>query len=207
MQLSVQGKQINIGDALRVHVEEKLTDLNNKYFNRAIDATVHFSREGHGFFKSHISIRIGKNIMVMSDAVENDIYAAFDVAAAKVAKQLRRYKNRLRNHHRKIEESPELEIIKARNYTLAMEAFNSEDDNAAEPEGEDAPLIVAEMAENIVTLSVSDAVMRMDLAHESAFLFRNAKHGGLNMVYRRGDGNIGWVDPYGNAEKVVEAAE
>jgi hypothetical protein len=67
--------------------------------------------------------------------------------------------------------------------------------------------VIAEMTDHIETLSVSDAVMRMDLAHQSAFLFRNAKHGGLNLVYRRNDGNIGWVDPYGNAEKVVEAAE
>lgn len=209
MQLSVQGKQINIGNALKTHVEEKLNDLNNKYFNRAIDATVQFSREGHGFFKSHISIRVGKNIMVMGDAVENDIYAAFDVAAAKVAKQLRRYKNRLRNHHRKLEETPEAEIIKARNYVLAMEAFqdDGEDREDSQDSADDAPLVIAEMTDHIETLSVSDAVMRMDLAHQSAFLFRNAKHGGLNLVYRRNDGNIGWVDPYGNAEKVVEAAE
>lgn len=205
MQLSVQGKQIDVGDSLRTHVEEKLNEVNAKYFNRAIDSTVQFSREGHGFFKSHISIRIGKNIMVMSDAVENDIYMAFDVASAKVAKQLRRYKNRLRNHHRKQEETPETEILKARDYVLAMEGDKAED--APEPDHEDSPLIVAEMTSEIETLSVSEAVMRMDLAHQPAILFRNAKHGGLNLVYRRNDGNVGWVDPYGNAERVVEAAE
>lgn len=205
MQLSVQGKQIDIGDALRTHVEEKLTDLNSKFFNRAIDSTVQFSREGHGFFKAHISIRVGKNIMVMGDATESDIYMAFDVAAAKVAKQLRRYKNRLRNHHRKQEETPETEILKARNYILAMEGEKHED--APEPEHDDNPLVVAEMTSDIETLSVSEAVMRMDLAHQTALLFRNAKHGGLNLIYKRTDGNVGWVDPYGSAEKVTEAAE
>lgn len=204
MQLSVQGKQIDVGTALTTHVEEKLNDLNNKYFNRAIDATVQFSREGHGFFKAHISIRVGKNILIMGDAIESDIYLAFDMAAAKVAKQLRRYKNRLRNHHRKLEETPETEIMKAQNYVIATQEHHEE---AEEPVDDENPIVIAEMTDHIETLSVSDAVMRMDLAHSTALLFRNAKHGGLNLVYRRNDGNIGWVDPYGNAEKVVEAAE
>lgn len=204
MQLSVQGKQIDVGTALTTHVEEKLNDLNNKYFNRAIDATVQFSREGHGFFKAHISIRVGKNILIMGDAIESDIYLAFDMAAAKVAKQLRRYKNRLRNHHRKLEETPETEIMKAQNYVIATQEHHEE---AEEPADDENPIVIAEMTDHIETLSVSDAVMRMDLVHSTALLFRNAKHGGLNLVYRRNDGNIGWVDPYGNAEKVVEAAE
>ena len=195
MQLSVQGKQINVGDALRTHVDEKLNDINAKYFNRAIDATVIFSREGEGFFKTHISIRVGRNILIQGDAVEADIYMVFDLAAAKVAKQLRRYKNRLRNHHHRIEQTPETEIIKARDYTLAMQAFENAGEDAAEPEAEDNPLIVAEMSSDIETLSVSEAVMRMDLANQSALLFRNASHNGLNLVYRRNDGNVGWVDP------------
>lgn len=194
MQLSVQGKQINVGNSLRTHVDEKLNDINSKYFNRAIDATVIFSREGEGFFKANISIRVGKNILILGDAIEADIYMAFDVASAKVAKQLRRYKNRLRNHHHRIEQTPEGEIIKARDYTLAMEAFKGSEEEA-EPEAEDNPLIVAEMSSDIETLSVSEAVMRMDLANQSALLFRNASHNGLNLVYRRNDGNVGWVDP------------
>ncbi len=194
MKLSVQGKQINIGDSLREHVEEKLNDLNAKYFSRAIDANVIFSREGEGFFKSHISIRIGKNIQIMADAMESEIYLSFDVAAAKVAKQLRRYKNRLRDHHQRIEQTPESESLKARDYTLAMEAFANQESEAVE-EQPDNPLIVAEMSSDIETLSVSEAVMRMDLANQSALLFRNASHNGLNLVYRRSDGNVGWVDP------------
>ena len=205
MQLSVQGKQIDVGAALRAHVDEKLNDLNSKYFNRAIDATVIFSREGEGFFKAHISIRVGKNILVMGDSVENEIYLAFDVASAKVAKQLRRYKNRLRNHHHRIEQTPETEIIKARDYTLAMEAFNHHEEE--EEEQPDNPLIVAEMTSNIETLSVSEEVMRMDLASQTALLFRNASHNGLNLVYRRTDGNVGWVDPYGNGSAARQAAE
>lgn len=206
MQLTVQGKQIDVGDALRAHVQEKLEDLNTKYFNRAIDSNVHFAREGQGFYKSHIAIRVGKNIQIMADAIENDIYLAFDVAAAKLAKQLRRYKNRLRNHHRRIEETPEAEVLKARAYVLATEQDKHNDHE--EPEGDDhSPLIVAEMTSEIETLSVSEAVMRLDLAGQTALLFRNASHNGLNLVYRRSDGNIGWVDPTGNGNALQQAAE
>lgn len=208
MQLTVQGKQIDVGDALRAHVQEKLNDINTKYFNRAIDANVHFNREGQGFFRAHISIRVGKNIQIMGDAIENDIYLAFDVAAAKVAKQLRRYKNRLRSHHRRIEETPESEILKAQAYVLAMGGEEDKEGDVASAEAH-TPLIVAEMTSEsqIETLSVSEAVMRMDLAHQTFLLFRNAKHGGVNVVYRRNDGNIGWVDPTPGDERLQQAAE
>lgn len=208
MQLTVQSKQIDIGDALRSHVQEKLNDINAKYFNRAIDASVHFNREGQGFFRAHIAIRVGKNIQIMGEAIENDIYLAFDVAAAKVAKQLRRYKNRLSTHHRRIEATPESEILKAQAYVLATEGEHEDKEDNAGPEAH-APLIVAEMTSEsqIETLSVSEAVMRMDLAQQSFMLFRNAKHGGLNVVYRRNDGNIGWVDPAINDQNLQQAAE
>lgn len=194
MQLTVQGKQLDLGDALRTHVSTKLEDINSKYFNRAIDATVTFAKDGHAFIKTHISIRVGKDIMVISDATEPDPYVAFDAAAEKVAKQLRRYKRRLRDHHQRLDEAPAEEFIEAKDYTLS-----AEQDNA--PEGEDAhaePLIIADMTTSIQTMSVSEAVMRLDLSSDlPALMFRNAKHNGLNMVYRRSDGNIGWVDPDG----------
>ena len=207
MKLSVQGKQIDIGDSLRSYVEEKLNELNAKYFSRAIDSNVIFSREGEGFFRTHVSIRIGKNIQIMADAIENEIYLSFDVAAAKLAKQLRRYKNRLRDHHQRIEQTPETESIKARDYTLAMEAFVNLESKPEAEQQPDNPLIVAEMAADIETLSVSEAVMRMDLANQSALLFRNASNNGLNLVYRRNDGNVGWVDPYANGDPAKQAAE
>jgi ribosomal subunit interface protein len=205
MELSVQGKQINVGDALRAHVQEKLEDLNAKFFNRAIDATVIFSREGHAFFNAHVSIRIGKNINIVAEAEDTDIYAAFDQAAVKLAKQLRRYKNRLRDHHRRSEDMPDDSILQARSYTIAAE---QDDEDAKESSGEQAPIIVAEMTTDILTLSVSTAVMHMDLMHQNALLFRNESHGGLNMVYRRPDGHVGWVDPVGNGLSAhKEAAE
>lgn len=197
MQLTVQGKQMDVGDALRTHVTEKLEDLNSKYFNHATFATVTFSKEGHGHgqTRAHIHIRVGKDIMVMADSLAGDPYGAFEDAAAKVGKQLRRYKKRLRDHHDRMEQTPEGEILKARYYTLAAEPEAENDKHEDDvPVGEE-PLIVAEITTDIQIMTVSDAVMRMDLAGQTAMLFRNAKHNGLNMVYRRPDGNIGWVDP------------
>ncbi len=190
MQLTVQGKQIDVGDALRTHVSEKLEDINSKYFNRAIDATVLFSREGHGhgLYKAQISIRVGKKIMVVADDTAGDPYGAFESCADKVAKQLRRYKSKLRDNHENQEVS-----LKARDYTLAAPADEDEGEDDGVPYGDDPP-IIAEIATEIETLSVPDAVMRMDLSDLNALLFRNAKHKGLNLVYRRKDGNIGWID-------------
>lgn len=188
MNLSVHGKQMDLGEALHTHVEEKLGDINSKYFNRAIDATVTFAPEGHGFVKTHISIRVGKDIMVMSDSQGGDAYVAFDTAADKVAKQLRRYKRRLRDHHERPAE--EDSFTRARDYTIESSDVANDDE---ESNGSD-PAVIAEMDTRVQTLSVSDAVMRLDLSGQNALLFRNAKNQSINMVYRRSDGHIGWVD-------------
>lgn len=193
MHIAVHGKQMDLGDALRTHVTTKVEDINQKYFNHATEATVTFSPEGHGhgLVKTHISIRVGKDIMVRSDAAEADPYISFDAASEKVAKQLRRYKRRLRDHRQRLEDTPETEMLTARDYVIAAE-------EASEEPAADAPVIVADVTANIQTLSVSEAVMRMDLSGQPALMFRNANHKGLNMVYRRSDGNVGWVDPEGN---------
>ena len=136
---------------------------------------------------------MGNDLSVEASAKEHDIYQCFESANDKLAKQLRRYKRRLRDHHARMEASPDLELVKANSYVLS--------EMAAEPEEEEKPLdnaeptVVAEMVTNIQTMTVSEAVMRMDLSDQGAIMFRNAKHGGLNMVYRRSDGNVGWVDP------------
>ena len=197
MQISIHGKQMDLGNALRAHINDKLEDLNEKYFNRAIDAQVTMSPEGSAFVKAHISIRVGKDISVMADAKDPDAYSAFDAASEKVAKQLRRYKKRLRDHHERLEED---NVIPAQNYVLTPEAETEE-----EPEKHE-PVIVADVITNIQTMSVSEAVMRLDLSGENALMFKNATHEGLNMIYRRTDGNIGWVDPQGNESALPKVA-
>ena len=194
MELQVHGKQMDVGNALRTHVEDKLVDVNDKYFNHTTYATVTFSREGHGHpqTRAHISIQLGKNLLVVADATEKDAYSAFDSASEKAAKQIRRYKRKIRDHHERSEQTPEEEIMKGRQYILA--AIPEQDD---EPEQDVSfePAIIAEMNNDIMTLSVSDAVMHMDLTGEQAVVFRNRSNGNVNVVYRRSDGNIGWVDP------------
>lgn len=197
MQLQVHGKQMDVGDALRTHVQDKLTDVNDKYFGHTTYATVTFSREGHGHpqTRAHINIQLGKNMLVAADATEKDPYAAFDNASAKAAKQMRRYKRKIRDHHEREDHTPEDEILKARNYVLA--AATEQDDDPEEDTGSNAaePAVIAEMSRNIMTLSVSDAVMHLDLTGEQAFVFRNKSNKNINVLYRRSDGNIGWIDP------------
>jgi ribosomal subunit interface protein len=189
MQINVQGKQMEIGAALRTHVTDKLEDMNARFFNHATDAVVTFSPEGHGhgLIRAHISIRIGRDIMVMGEAEENEAYLSFDVACAKVAKQLRRYKNRLRDRH---DSGERVDALNVPYYVIKDEAEVDE----SVPQGDD-PVTIAEMVTRIETLCVSDAVMRLDLANQTALLFRNAKNGEINLVYRRPDGNVGWIDP------------
>jgi len=202
MHVSIHGKQMDLGDALRTHVSDKLSDLNEKYFNHATDATVTLSPEGHGRgqVKTHISIRVGKDIMVTSDAVEKDAYVSFDSAAEKVAKQLRRYKRRLREHSQRMESAADVERLVAHDRIIA-EASN---DDEADATANAAPVVIAEMTTAIQTMTVSEAVMRMDLSGQPALMFRNAQHDGINMVYRRTDGHIGWVDPEGLECKVPQ---
>lgn len=192
MQLSVHGKQINIGDALRGHIEESLPAIVTKYFDNPTDAHVTVTREGKGL-KADISVHVGRGIIVQSHASSEDAYAAFDTAAVHIAKRLRRYKRRLRDHHRGRDEKAA--SVEVQQFVLDPQ-LDAEEDTA--PTG-DQPLIVAEMATTIERLSVSEAVMRMDLSGQPALLFHNSANDSINLVYLRSDGNIGWIDTNGTA--------
>lgn len=196
MEMTVQGKQMDVGDALSTHVKDKLADIDKKYFNHATDATVTFTKEGHGsgLFKVHIAVNVGKNIEVVTEAAEADPYAAFDTASEKAAKRLRRYKRRLRDHHNRADKTPEVAMQKAKAYTLLQEAQEAgEQDNEGTVEKD--PTIIAEIQTSIENMSVSEAVMRMELSGQNALMFRNAGNGKLSMVYIRRDGNVGWIEP------------
>jgi ribosomal subunit interface protein len=190
MHLSVTGKQVDTGDALRRHVESSLDSILEKYFKAAIEAHVVFSREAH-LSRAEISVHIGRGIEVNAGAAATEVYAAYEAAAERIAKQLRRYKRRLRDHHAKAREPSEASE-RARDYVLAPLAEEAEeaDENAG-----GGPTVVAEMSTELPNLTVGEAVMRMDLADAPVLLFRNRSHGELNLVYRRADGNIGWIDP------------
>ncbi len=191
MQLSVKGKQLDIGDALRTHVSDSLSRILGKYFGNAIEVGVTISRDGQ-MYRAVVAVHVGRGIQVQAQGDADQPYPAFDTAAEHLAKRLRRYKGRLRNHHKR--SGPTAETLLARQYILAAD----DDLESAEDEAEGQPAVVAEMTTEIASLTVSEAVMRMDLADQPALMFRNSSHGGLNMIYRRPDGNIGWIDPRGN---------
>ena len=189
MQLSVTGKHIDIGQALRQHVEDSLDAAVDKYFGNALDGSVVFAKDA-GQVLADISVHVGKGILIQAHASSADPYVAFDTAVDHMATRLRRYKRRLRDHHRDARQS---ENIAAQQFILS----GADTDGDEEP-ASDEPVVVAEMETEVPNLTVGEAVMRMDLANMSAMMFRNSAHGGLNMLYRRPDGNIGWLDPRGN---------
>ena len=192
MNLIVKGQQIDVGDALREHVRSSLDDVFGKYFGDAIDATVTFSRDAH-LYRASVSAHVGRGIMAQSEALADQPYVACDQALERLAKRLRRHKRRLRDHHKA---PPQMES--AGLYVLAPDLDSESDDGSAGEKTDGLPTVIAEMKTDIATLTVSEAVMRLDLADDGALMFVNRAHGGLNMVYRRADGNVGWVDPKGN---------
>ena len=194
MQLSVTGKQTEIGEALRRHIEGSLGSILDKYFKTAIEAHVIVSKEAH-LSRAEISIHIGRGIVVNARGAASEAYLAFDAAAERLAKQLRRYKRRLRDHHAKGRE-PAGASERAMDYVLApIEEEEAEGEAAEAGNVNGAPAVIAEMSTELPSLTVGEAAMRMDLAEAPVLLFRNRSHGELNLVYRRTDGNIGWIDP------------
>ena len=186
MRYQITGKQIDIGEALQTHVKDSLGTVMEKYAGRPTDAAVVFSRDGHEYV-CESTVHLSTGLTAQARAKANEIYAAFDACADKMEKQLRRYKRRLKNHHQ--ERQQPVELSGASSYILAADA-----EEADEPE-DLAPVIVAEMTTKIPSLSVGEAVMQMELAGAPVLVFKNEKSGGTNVVYRRDDGNFGWIDP------------
>jgi ribosomal subunit interface protein len=191
MQLSIKGKQVDIGDALRTHIETKLPDAIGKYFDNTTDATVTVSKDG-GRFAVDIQVHVSKRVLVHAHGAGSDAYGALEEATEHVTKRLRRYKRRLRDHKSRVST---VDALPALQYVLQAEPEPQED----ESHEQDEPILVAEMPTEVESMTVGEATMRMDLASHSAYMFRNTKNGRINMVYVRPDGNIGWVDPQSGA--------
>ena len=185
MRYQISGKQIDIGEALQTHVKDELGAVVVKYAERPTDAHVIFSKSANEFVCESI-VHLSTGLTTQAKAHAHEIYAAFDSCCEKMEKQLRRYKRRLKDHHR--DRSQPVELSGASSYILASESEESEPDSLQ-------PIIVAEMETKIPSLSVGEAVMQMELAGAPVLVFRNEGKDGLNVVYRRDDGNIGWIDP------------
>lgn len=189
MNLSINGKGCDIGQSLQQHIEERLPPAVEKYFEKVTDIAVIVSKE-RSFFQVNINVHLWRGMMLQAHGKSVDVYGAFGEALEHMGKRLRRNKRRLRNHQSKDKHEP---ILQAQHYVLSPESGEDEaddNDNVAQE-----PMIIAEMQASIETMSVSEAVMVMDLAGLNALMFKNSKHGGLSMVYARKDGHIGWIDP------------
>lgn len=187
MRYQISGKQIDIGNALQTHVKDELNSVIEKFAQRPTDANVIFSKSAAEFV-CEATIHLSTGLTAQAKAHAHEIYAAFDKCREKMEKQLRRYKRRLKDHHR--DRAEPVELLQASSYILASES----DVEDSEPKTLQ-PIIVAEMETNIQSLSVGEAVMQMELAGAPVLVFKKEGKDGLNVVYRRDDGNIGWIDP------------
>lgn len=185
MDIRVSGHQVDTGTALQTHAEGRLAAIVEKYFARAIASTVTFGRAPQGAFSCDIVTHVTQGLVLKGSASAQDAHVAFDQAADKIDKQLRRYKRRLTDHHD--------EVAQARREEDA--AYIVFQDEAEVEEPSDAPVVIAETRVDVPEATVSDAVMMLDLRNTNALFFKNAGTGRHNMVYRRGDGSIGWVEP------------
>jgi ribosomal subunit interface protein len=188
MQLSVSGKHIDVGDALRGHVAGAIKPVVDRYFGTAIEAKVLFARE-RNLFCADIAVHVARGMTVQSRGEAPDAYAAFDAAAQRLETRLQRYKGRLIDRRREksaAEERPEI----VPHYVLAADAGIGAED----PE-HGRPAVIAEQLSEIAALSVSEAVMRLDLGDLPILVFRNRSNQRINVLYRRPDGTVGWIDP------------
>jgi ribosomal subunit interface protein len=208
MHIKVAGKQVETGDALKVHVAEGLQTITRKYFDHALEAQVTFSKGAKGRpFACDINIHAGRGLSMRGEGEGTDAHRAFDVAAEHIAKRLRRYRRRMNEHARSFaeERAPDLLVAEsepARDTTLRQDEGEEEAPAGATAEangqagnGHDHGAVVAETEMTIRRLTVSEAVMHLDLTAREVIMFRNRANNQLNVVYRRSDGHVGWIDP------------
>jgi len=191
VQIQITGKHMDLGEALRGRIETGLEAAVSKYFNRTGDARVFVSQQGP-FVEVDCNVHLPSGIILQSTGKAGDPYAALEDSLDKMEKRVRRYKRRLKDHHAGNTTMP---VEPAAESVIQVNAYDAETDEELPEASDDAPLTVAETAVHIRTMSVSEAVMQLELQEVPALMFRNAGHGRLNMVYRRPDGHIGWVDP------------
>lgn len=195
MHVTVAGKQVDTGEALKVHVRDGLEAITQKYFDHAIEANVTFHRS-RAHFACDINLKAGRGLTMRAEGEGPDAHRAFEEAAEHLAKRLRRYRRRMNEHARSAAPDRDATLDTApQGRERVLQAHGEEEEETARPDGADHGAIIAEHPAEIALLSVGEAVMRMDLAHVPVLMFRNQATRALNVVYRRADGNVGWIDP------------
>jgi ribosomal subunit interface protein len=205
MQFRVSGRNIDVGDALRTRINARVADATAKYFDGGFSGHVTIGKEGFGF-RTECVIHLDSGIVLEADALAADAYASADRAAMHIEKRLRRYKRRLKDHQvarasgQTFEQNIERQApdhgltdraaINAPSYVIAAPAHDGEEEVT-----EWNPVIIAESTTTLKRLSVSEAVMELDMTGVPVIVFRHAGHGRVNLIYRRADGHIGWIDP------------
>jgi ribosomal subunit interface protein len=188
MQIKITGKNLDIGDAIRRHIEDRLQQIRQKYFDGTLHGQVFIVKQRTSFH-TDCMLHLATGLMLQAHGDAQDAYASFDGAATHLEKQLKRYKQRLKDHHRNRREP--IRGLEAANYVI-----QASEDVDGQPEPTDLnPVVIAEHVTSVPELSVGEAVMALEISSVPFVLFRNAKGGQTNVVYRRSDGNIGWVDP------------
>jgi ribosomal subunit interface protein len=186
----VAGHQVDTGESLRETAQRRVAEITQKYFSRSVGANVTFGRGPNNDFTCDIVAPVVQGVVLKASHSARTAEMALNGAADRIEKQLRRYTNRLKDH--KVDEAAQAYVENA-GYTV----FSGASAEAEEEVGE-SPAIVAETRVDIPESSVSNAVMLMDLRNTTALMFKNSATGKLNMIYRREDGNIGWVEPQGD---------
>jgi ribosome hibernation promoting factor len=193
MLVKITGKNLDIGSALRNHVEARLKQICEKYFYGTVSSHVTIEKQ-KSQFATDCTLHLATGLVLQSHGAAGDALVGFDNAAEHLEKQLRRYKRRLKDHHKNRQEP--VKTTAATSYVIAADGHSEE----TEP-SDLSPVIIAETSANVPELSVGEAVMQLDISSNPFLLFRNARDGGLNVIYRRPDGNIGWIDPRHNLSR------
>lgn len=188
MDIQITGKGIDLGEALQTHVQDAMTSGVRKYFDRGAEASIFFGKDG-SFFTAESTVHLASGVFLAANGRGPDAYGAFDASMEKLEKRVRRYKRRLKDHHSK-ERTP-LPAEMASSYVIQGPEPSAEEETA---EGADAPLVIAEAETSVREMTVTDAVMQLDLGETPVVVFRNAGNGVLSVVHRRDDGNIGWIE-------------
>ena len=191
MPFRVSGKNIDLGEALRTRVNARVAEATAKYFDGGYSGHVTIGKEGFGF-RTECLIHLDSGITLEAEAIAGDAYASADQAALRIEKRLRRYKRRLKGHQTTRADGQAVNDVaaEARSYIIAAPELETEEEVT-----EFNPVIIAETMTALRRLSVSEAVMELDLTGCAVVVFRHAGHGRVNLVYRRPDGHIGWIDP------------
>ena len=199
MQIRTSGKNLDIGTAFQEHVDSRLHEIAEKYFNGVTSANVVVEKQ-RSQFTVEIVMHLTTGLVMQAKGAGDDVYAAFEQALERMEKRLRRYKRKLKSHVKKRRKEP-LARRAAPSFVVAPEPEQAADVAVAEPETEETaeeelnPTVVAETEEQIVEMTAGEAVMQLELQERPFLIFRNVAHGGINVVYRRDDGHVAWIDP------------